>query len=258
MKVLRVTQGFLLGCTLAGVSLVYAAAAQAQVVRGIVRAGNTLMPLERATLSAKDSAGTVVGRALTDPLGGYLFDVRAGVPFDLEVRRLGYSVSTASVKAIAVGDTVDFEFLMTEVAAAADAVVVTAELGLNDRRLNEATRRGWKVYEPELVMRHRERANSFIQLLQSMGNPGLILPHRSMDCVRATRNNSCLTFVIDNQVVGTSAIIQPSDVYFFAILSAPDSRAHFGDRAPYGAIVVYTRSRLDRVQPGRPAERRTP
>jgi hypothetical protein len=234
--------------------------ASAQALRGMVRSGSTLLPLEGATVTVRSADSTLIGRVVTDVLGGYAVGVRADMSLVVEVRRLGYQVSKASVQALAGADTVEFEFLMTEVAVATDAVVVTGEAGLNDRRLAEANRRGWKVYEPELVMRHRERASTFNQLLQSMGNPGLILPRNPRDCIRATRNNNCLTLVVDNQVLGTQAIILPSDVYFLAILSASDSRIQFGERAPYGAIVVYTRSRLDRVQPDRPrnADRRRP
>jgi hypothetical protein len=235
-------------------------ALDAQVVRGVVRAGSTLMPVDLATVSARDKAGNLLGSTTTDPLGGYQLDLRTDLAFSLHVRRLGYLVGAADVKALAAADTVDFEFLLEEVALAGEAVVVTGEAGLNDRRLEEANRRGWKVYEPELVMRHRDRASDFVQLLQSMGNPGLILPRSVSDCVRATRNNRCLTYVVDNQVLGTLALIQPSDVYFFAVLGASEARIQFGDRAPYGAIVVYTRSRLDRVQPPRrpPAKPRAP
>lgn len=231
-------------------------AAEAQVVRGSVRARATLLPIERAMVSAKDSAGVVLGSAVTDGIGGYEFRVRAATPFTLEVRRLGYAAGKAEVKPLEPADTVDFEFLMSEVAAVTEAVVVAAEPGLNDRRLEEATRRGWKVYEPELVMRHRERAQDFLQLLSSLGNPGLILPRFANDCVRSSRLNRCLTYIVDNQVWGQTASILPTDVYFIAILSASESRAQFGDRAPYGAIAVYTRSRLDRVQP--PGGRRPP
>lgn len=250
----------LIAAGLAAVGCVAAmpSAAHAQLVRGSVRSGSTMLPVELATITAKDKDGTVLATTRTDPLGSYEFTVRPDVPFDVEVRRLGFQVSTANVKALASSDTVDFEFLMTEVASAADAVVVTGEMGLNDRRLEEAKRRGWKIYEPELVMAHRERASSFVQLLQSMGNAGLVLPRDAMGCVRTTRNNRCLTYVIDNQVMGTSALILPADVYFFAILGASESRIQFGDRAPWGAIVVYTRSRLDRVQPPRPAGRNPP
>lgn len=231
---------------------------EAQVVRGVVRAGSTLLPIDLAVVSARDKSGAVIAQTETDQLGGYELAVTPAIAFDLQVRRLGYRVSTAAVKALQPGDTVDFEFLLTEVAAVADAVIVTGEAGLNDRRLAEANRRGWRVYEPELVMRHRNDARDFIQLLQSVGNPGLILPRTINDCVRTTRTNRCLTYVVDNQVLGTWASVQPSDVYFFAIVGASDARIQFGDRAPFGAIVIYTRSRLDRVQPPTAAERRTP
>lgn len=235
---------------------VAATAAAGQLVRGTVRAGNTLMPIDRATISAIDAAGAVLGTAITDPLGSYEMGIRTDGGFTLRVRRLGYSVASADVKALAATDTVDFEFLLNEVAAAAEAVTVVAEPGLNDRRLSEATRRGWKVYEPELVMVHRDRAQDFHHLMRSLGNPGLVFPRSINDCIRSTRFNRCLTYVVDNQVMGNSALIEPRDIYFVAILSASESRTQFGDRAPFGAIAVYTRSRLDRVQPPAPPSRR--
>lgn len=223
--------------------------ASAQVVRGVVRSGTSLLPIDLATVTATDSLGTVFGSAITSSLGEFQMDLRqADVRFELHVRRLGFAETTASVQPLARTDTVDFELLMNEVAALSDAVVVSAEPSLNERRLNEANRRGWTVYEPELVARHRDRASDFFQLLRSLGTPSLILPRRLNDCIRATRNNRCLTIVIDNQVMGPSATILPSDIYFLAVLGASEARIQFGDRAPYGAIAIYTRSQLDRLR----------
>lgn len=229
--------------------------ASAQVVRGVVRSGTSLLPIDLATVTATDSLGTVLGSGVSNGLGEFQINVgRTGVFLVLHVKRLGFAESKANVRPLASADTVDFEVLMNEVAALATAVVVSAEPSLNERRLNEANRRGWKVYDPGIVAQHRERASDFIQLLRSLGNPSLILPRRISDCIRATRNNQCLTIVIDNQVMGPSAFILPSDIYFFAILGASDSRIQFGDRAPYGAIAIYTRSHLDRYP--EPPERR--
>jgi len=226
---------------------VFAGHASAQVVRGVVRSGSSLLPIDLATVTATDSLGTVLGSGVSNGLGEFQVDVqRTGVFLVLHVKRLGFSESRANIRPLANTDTVDFEILMNEVAALADAVVVSAEPSLNEQRLSEAHRRGWKVYDPAIVATHRDRASDFIQLLRSLGNPSLILPRRVTDCIRATRNNQCLTIVIDNQVMGPSALILPSDIYFLAILGASDSRIQFGDRAPYGAIAIYTRSRLDR------------
>jgi hypothetical protein len=63
-----------------------------------------------------------------------------------------------------------------------------------------------------------------------------------------------MSFVVDGQVLGPNAVIIPSDIYFFAILSPSESRVQYGDRAPFGAIAIFTRSRLDR-QPRRPSSR---
>jgi hypothetical protein len=85
-----------------------------------------------------------------------------------------------------------------------------------------------------------------MQLLRSMGTPSLILPRRIDDCVRNTRTGECMTWVLDGQIVGPSAFILPTDVYFFAVLSPSEARVEYGNRAPNGAISVYTRSATDR------------
>jgi len=135
---------------------------------------------------------------------------------------------------------------MTEVAATLDAITVRGMATLNEKRLADAYRRGWQVYEPERVAQHQSRAADMMQLLRSMGTPSLILPRRIDDCVRNTRTGECMTWVLDGQIVGPSAFILPTDVYFFAVLSPSEARVEYGNRAPNGAISVYTRSATDR------------
>lgn len=228
--------------------------AEGQIVRGEVRAAASALPIAAATVTARDSAGSVLAMATTDSLGRWALRVRSRAPFELRVRRLGFEMGSTKVSAaqIAQGaDTLDFEFLLTEVAAAAEAVRVTGEASLNERKLTEAYRRGWRVYEPEIVAQFRDRSADFPSLLRSIGAPSLYLPRGPNECIRATRNNQCLTLVVDGLVLGPQALILPNDIYFFAILGASEARVQFGDRAPWGAIAIYTRSRYDRV-PGRP------
>ncbi len=232
-------------------------AASAQVVRGTVRARDTSLPLERAQVTARDVQGVLLGTAISDSSGFWQFRMRPDVGFILEVKRLGFSQGATEVPPMAAGDTAQIEFLMSEVAAMTDAVTIVAEPGLNDRRLAEAERRGWRIYSPELIMQHRAKSQDFFQLLRSVGGPGLILPRSLNDCVRATRTNRCLTYIVDGQILGPSANILPADVYFVAVLSASQSSVQFGDRAPWGALYIVTRSALDRVQPPR-AQRRPP
>ena len=227
--------------------------ATAQVVRGTVRTATGLLPVDAARVSVVDSTGAVLVTTITNAMGAFQLNVPASLPSArLQARRLGYDVMALSLAKLTLGDTAEFEFLMTTVAAVAEAVTVTAEPSLNDRRLLEARRRGWRIYPPERVARHRERSNDFFQLMRAVGTVGLILPRSLTDCVRATRNNQCLTYVVDNQVLGPAAMILPSDVYFFAVLGASESRIQFGDRAPWGAIAIYTRSRTDRPTERRP------
>jgi hypothetical protein len=232
-----------------------AAPCGAQIVRGTVRASSTLLPLERAQVTARDSVGQMLAVATSGPAGDYAFRMPARVPFSVEVRRLGYAMGSTTVEPLLPADTAVVEFIMTEVAAVADAVTIMAEPGMNDRRLAEAQRSGWKVYEPHEIMQHREKSRDFFQLLRSLGSPGLIIPRNINDCVRSTRNNRCLTYIVDGQVLGPSANILPTDIYFMAVLSSSQSSMQYGDRAPWGALYLITRSALDRVQPDRPPRR---
>lgn len=236
----------------AGLLSLAAAPLSAQVISGFVRSTTSGLGVASALVIARDDKEEVLATTEADSNGFFRFRVPArGKAFELRVRRLGYAVMTAKVKPLEARDSVDFEFLMDEVAAEGDAVVITAEPSLNDKRLADAYRSGWKVYDPELIMGMRERHADFFQMLRSLGNPGLYVPRSMNECVRSSRNNQCLTYVVDGQVWGTTANILPSDVYFMAVVGASEARARFGDRAPWGAIVVYTRSRLDRVQPRR-------
>ena len=226
--------------------------AEGQVVRGSVRSETSSLPIAGATVTARDSAGAVLALATTDSSGRWALRVRRSAPFELRARRLGFAMGSTTVRPGPDADTLEFEFLLTEVAAMADAVRVTATPSLNEKRLTEAYRRGWKVYEPELVAQFRDRSADFPSLLRSMGAQSVYLPRGPNDCIRATRNNQCLALVVDGMVLGPQALILPNDIYFFAILGASEARVQFGDRAPWGAIAIYTRSRLDRVPDRRP------
>lgn len=223
------------------------ARASAQVFRGTVRAVNTSLPVPLATVTLRDSGGAVLGMATTDSSGLWALRLRRNTgPLELRVRRLGFEMGAVKVPPKPESDTLEYEFLLNEIAAAAEAVRITAEASQNERKLQEAYRRGWRVYEPEVIASFRDRSPDLPQLMRSMGVMSVYAPRTPNDCFRATRNNQCLAIVVDGVVTsGAQAYVLPSDIYFLAILGASEARVQFGDRAPYGAIVVYTRSRLD-------------
>jgi hypothetical protein len=43
--------------------------------------------------------------------------------------------------------------------------------------------------------------------------------------------------------------VNPRDIYFLAILTASESASRWGDKAPWGAIVIYTRMNGDKKSP---------
>lgn len=252
---IRLTPRALVSPVLLALLATGAGTVQAQVVRGQIRSNSTALPIPSANIVARDSAGNVLATAVSGEDGTWALKVNTGGPFELRVRRLGFEMSATNVRARPVADTLEFDFLMNEIATEATAVTITAEAALNERRLNEAIRRGWKVYEPELVEQHKYRAQTFNQLIRAVSSVSVILPVNEGGCIRTTRSPGCLTYVVDGQVLGPTAVIIPSDIYFFAILSPSESRVQYGDRAPSGAIAIYTRSRLDRPS-GAPRGRR--
>ncbi len=220
----------------------------AQLFRGTARVVGSQRPLDRARIVAMRLDGTSIGSTSTDENGRFSLQIDSrGNVFVIAVVRLGMQATTSEEMMVDTRDTLDVDFMVTEIGIVTDTVKVTAAPSLNETRLKEAERRGWRVFPPAEVARLRERANSFEDLLRSTGYPGLVIPSRRDDCIRTTRYNECLTIVIDGvPLSGSYPNINPRDIYFFAVLGKTEASVQFGDRAPWGAIVLYTRSRMDR------------
>lgn len=220
----------------------------AQVLRGIARAHDGGRPIESAQVMALNSNGKNVGSTVTDLEGRFYLKVQSkGAPFAVSVRRIGVQPTTSELMTLSSRDTLDVEFLVMEMGIRTDTVRVTAQPQLNEIRLSEAKRRGWRIFPPAQIEERRERVNSFGDLIRTLGYPGLIVPNRPQECIRSTRYNRCLAIAIDGVVISDgNPLINPRDVYFLAVLSASEAAMQFGDRAPYGAIAVYTRMRGDK------------
>lgn len=240
-----------------------AAALGAQVLRGSVRTLDTSLPLPSVEVTVRDSIGRELARVYSNEQGFFTLRLRERVAFSVHARRLGFQMADTDLLRIA-EDTVNLEFQLAEVATETEAVRVTGMQPLNAQRLEEAERRGWSVYAPELVAQHRSRARDLTELLRSLGPRHLQMPRNTRDCVRSMRNNQCITYVLDGQVLGPEAYVLPEDVYFLAVLTPTESAVMYGNRAINGAVVVYTRMSGDRYDESqfpphmRRAERRAP
>ncbi len=223
----------------------------AQLVRGSVRALETSLPVPAVQIVIRDTTGLVVAAGRTDDQGLFAILVSRQTPFVVQARRLGYQLADTDVLRFTPADTLELEFRLAQVVLEADAMEVTAMAQLNEQRLDDAYRRGWRVYEPELVALHSARARDLETLLRNVVSQSLVMPRSSRECIRSARTNQCITYVVDGQVLGTENLFMPaSEIYFFAILSPAESRAIYGNRAMNGAIAIYTRAAGDRVQPG--------
>lgn len=246
-------------CALGSLWLLSASVVDAQVVRGSVRTVRTSLPIASVQIVLRDTLGMVLAATTSDEQG--LFSLRSSVqrPFSVQARRLGFQMAETGVLRFTPGDTLDLEFQLSEVTVEVDAVEVTGMAQLNDQRLEEAERRGWRVYDPETVAMHRSRVTDLEGLLRSVGAQSLDFPRDTRECIRNTRTarlnqtprnptQGCITYIVDGQVLGTERhFVLPSDIYFMAILSPSQSRAQYGSRAMDGAIAIFTRARGDRT-----------
>ena len=220
----------------------------AQVLRGTAKLVGDDRPLDQARVMAMLRDGRSVGSTVTDDKGRFQLRIKAdGKPFAISITRIGMEPTLSEEITLGASDTLDVNFSVVETGIRTDTVRVKATPSLNDVRLAEARRRGWRIFPPVEVETLRERSNSFEDLLRSTGYPGFVVPSRRDDCIRSTRYNRCLTIVIDGvPLSGSYPNINPRDVYFFALLGKTEAAMQFGDRAPWGAIVIYTRAKGDR------------
>jgi len=229
----------------------------AQVMRGVVRSQTTSRTIERARLTAQDRTGRVVGETTSDDEGRFTLRIAgSGAPFVVTVRRIGVEPSTTAEFTLTPADTVEYELTIPERSVVGDTVRVMGMASPNESRYQEAVRRGWKILSPADVAKHRDRATHVYDLLRWAGASSLIIPNRPNECVRSARymagerrSERCMVWIVDGYVVGPTPVLNPSDTYFMAVLTASEAAVQFGDKAPWGAIVLYTRMNGDRMHP---------
>jgi hypothetical protein len=225
--------------------------AGAQMIVGTIRSQDTERTVAGAKVTASDSLGKQLVEVVTDQTGHFRFRLPGNVPFMIVVKKVGWRPSSTELIRGTADDTLQLDLTVPAEPTEVDAVTVTAKGGgnQNSKSLEEAKRRGWKTVMPQEVELHRDNANNFLDLMRATGAQGLMLPARPDDCVMSNRTRRCLTYVIDGVPAGTNIYVNPRDVYFYSVLSSTESAVIWGDRAPWGAIVVVTRSYGDKKNP---------
>ena len=230
--------------------LVNAMPAHAQVIRGTIKAQETEQPVPGARVTVTDTTTAVLAEVVSGPDGKFVLSFKASARFVVGVRKVGWHPSFTEPMSATPADTLLVDFMVpaepTEIATA-EINATAAPTSFNGRAIADAQRKGWKVYSPMLVERFRNVAGNFIDMMREVGATGLNFGKG--DCVRSLRYNRCMVYVIDGQPAGSSIYVHPADVYFFAVLSASESASQWGDKAPWGAIVVYTRMNGDKRKP---------
>lgn len=231
--------------------LACAAPLHAQLIRGTVRVLGTTRIVTGVRVTAVDSLGRTLLEAVSDERGRFTLALKTEQPFRVVARKVGLEPSFSELLRATVADTLEMDLQLPTDVAELPPVEVAGERGKtpNQRAYDDAVRHGWKVYSPDKVAEQREKYRDFTDLLRGLQVSGIRIG-RPGECIQSTRfMNRCLAYVIDGVPAGPYALVIPTDIYFFAVLSATDSAVQWGDKAPWGAIVIYTRMYGDRARP---------
>jgi hypothetical protein len=223
----------------------------AQFIRGTIRAQGSEGVIQGALITVLDSVDKQVVTALSDERGHFTLPLSSGLAFKVTVRKIGWQPSSTDLIHATATDTLDMDLMVPMEGVALPGVEIEGKKNItfNQRSYDEAKRLGWKVYEPSEIEAHRNEFSNFENMMRALQVRGVKMPAGPNDCYINLRNNRCLTFVVDGQPVGTMWVVNPIDVYFLAILQATESSVQFGDKAPWGAILVVTRMKGDKKNP---------
>lgn len=215
-------------------------------------ASDSSRTVANARIAAVDSAGRILLEVTSDSSGRFVLALNSTRPFRIEARKIGVEPTYSDYLRLTPKDTLQMDLsIPTDVTDLPAVEVPAAPVPTrNQLAFEDAVRRGWKVYSPERVERVRERYRDFTDMLRGLQVQGISVSGTGSDCVRNSHfPTRCMTYVLDGVPAGPYLLVDPIDIYFFAIVSATESSVLWGNRAPWGAIVIYTRMHGD---PGKP------
>jgi hypothetical protein len=233
------------------VATVPAQEAHAQLIRGTIRTKGGEAIVQGASITVLDSLDKQVVAVLSDEKGHFILPLAGGIAFKVTVKKIGWTPSSTDLIHATANDTLDMDLMVPMEGVTLPGVEIDAVKSstFNQRSYAEAKRLGWKMYEPAEIEQHRQEFSYFEDLMRALQVTGVQMPARQGDCYRNIRNGRCFSFVVDGQAVGPMWVVNPVDVYFLCILQASESSVQFGDKAPWGAILIVTRMRGDKINP---------
>lgn len=229
----------------------------AQFIRGTIRAQGSQTAVQGASITVLDSLDRQLVAVLSDEHGHFVLPLASPLPFKVTVRKIGWQPSSTDLIRASATDTLDMDLVVPIDGVTLPGVEVTAAKMKtpNQTSYADAKKLGWKIYEPADVESHRNEFSSFENMLRALSVTGVQMPalrdgtSAPKGCYINIRNGRCFTLVVDGEPVGTMGVINPVDIYFLAILQASESSVQFGDKAPWGAILVVTRMNGDKKIP---------
>jgi hypothetical protein len=127
-----------------------------------------------------------------------------------------------------------------------------------DRRLERARSLGGRVVSRESIAKAaptsrnlgdlmRRTAAAMVQVVSGYGSSNCLLVQRN---VNLQQRQSCALFIVDDVVSMGDPFIAPGDVDLIVVIPASAAMVHFGERARYGAVAIYTKAGSEDPPPG--------
>jgi len=225
--------------------------AAAQYIRGTIRAQGSEATVQGASITVLDSLDRQLLAVLSDNGGHFVLPLSTAIPFKVTVRKIGWQPSSTDLIHASATDTLDMDLEVPVEGVELAGVEVNAKKSksFNETAFENAKKLGWKIYSPAEIEQHRNEFSSFENMMRTLQVTGVKMPGRADDCYINLRNGRCFSFVVDGHALGTNWVVNPTDVYFLAILQSTESSVQFGDKAPWGAILIVTRMNGDKKTP---------
>lgn len=260
-----------------------AAAAPAQIIRGVLLDDKTERPIELASVLLRDSAFVVIARSVTDSAGNFLLRAPAPGTYTLLARRIGYRTDVSPPITLSASQLLEMDFLIAVRPVTLATVTVTEEQQRARRELVaglDARSLGARLIPPEKIEQLAGRTSSVADLLRWQNIPGLWITDDGMGstCLKLLRGRvssngagsvsrgveeessvegvrpgntptsqderGCMITYLDDVMFLNIDDLDPSQVQRMVLLMPDEAGALFGTGSAKGVLLIYSKDYL--------------
>lgn len=244
----RMFRGWLILLACAVGSVLHAAAANSQVIQGMLVDDASEAPIEAATIVLLVDDSVAIDNAATDTAGFFRVSAEDAGDYRLIARRIGYPATISHPLRLSPGDTLRVEFRIAAGAVLLDPVVVTGRRRAPPPDIRDFYARADQAIFGTFITRDEiERANAVraSDLLRRI--PGMHVGPLQWGSATATMRGCTPTIIIDGVVANYERsidnLVTPMDLEGIEVYRASSQvpAQYGGMRIRCGAIMLWTR-----------------